>query len=130
MLTLFYDGACPLCNAEITKLKSYDSEQRITFVDINNERDFIYYPQVSFEQAFDTLHAIDCDGRILLGLDANIAAWNAVGKYRWLNVLRLPVLRLISDACYRLFAKHRVWISNKLMGCRCNQQCKVGSKDG
>ena len=37
-LTLFYDGACPLCQAEILFLSRRNQAGLLDFVDINSER--------------------------------------------------------------------------------------------
>ena len=34
-LTIFYDGFCPLCNAEIKQLKAYDCDNQLSFEDIH-----------------------------------------------------------------------------------------------
>ena len=41
-LTLFYDGACPLCQAEILFLSGRNQDNLLGFVDINSEQ---YDPQ-------------------------------------------------------------------------------------
>ncbi|WP_462159874.1 thiol-disulfide oxidoreductase DCC family protein [Pseudoalteromonas sp. GB56] len=107
MLTLFYDGACPLCAREISALKNHDVANTLVLVDINDAEHMSKYPAVSYDAAYRTLHAIDASGNVLRGLDANVAAWNCVGKMRWLNMLRAPVVRTLADWVYSLFATLR-----------------------
>lgn len=128
MLTLFYDGSCPLCAREIASLRAHDSRAAITFVDINDLHQFDLYPQISYDDAVSTLHAIDSDGTVLLGLDANVAVWSAVGKMRWLKVLRWPIIRIGADAAYRLFARHRNRIGALFQTKQCDDACKVRCK--
>ncbi len=128
MLTLFYDGACPLCAREIAALKGHDVNNVISFVDINDQAQLSKYPHISYSDAQAVLHAIDAQGNILLGLDANVAAWNCVGKMAWLNVLRAPVIKVIADFFYRMFAKHRTKISGLISSKHCQQSCRRGDE--
>ncbi|MBS3797734.1 MULTISPECIES: DUF393 domain-containing protein [unclassified Pseudoalteromonas] len=128
MLTLFYDGNCPLCTAEIRKLKGYDQCGALALVDINSDEDLSRYPMIDYHAANATLHAIDENGRVLLGLDANVAVWRAVGKYPWLRVLRWPLIRIVADCCYRIFANNRHRIAGWLSARSCKEQCHVGER--
>ena len=61
-LTLFYDGACPLCQAEILFLSGRNEANLLDFIDINSER---YDPQVvgvSCEQALAAMYGQYADG--------------------------------------------------------------------
>ena len=71
------------------------------------------------------LHAQNVNGDMLYGLDVTAVAWSLVGKYRFLKILRWPVIRSISDLVYKLFAKYRDSISLLLTGKRRCQQCKI-----
>ncbi|WP_417552585.1 thiol-disulfide oxidoreductase DCC family protein [Marinomonas fungiae] len=126
MVTLFYDGHCPLCMKEIALLQRYNTEQRLKLVDIHSEVFDTLYPQIDKQAADRLLHAIDHNGQLLTGLDANVAVWQAVGKHKWLTVLRWPVIRWFADRGYLLFAKHRHKISFWLTG---QKRCDACEKD-
>jgi len=132
MLTIFYDSYCPLCSAEINQLKAYDSNNQLSFEDIHAP-DFVKrYPYVDQVKANRILHGQLSDGQMIYGLDVTCMAWKAVGKHRWLSILRWPVIRWFSDLAYLFFARHRNTISslvtgkNKDLSC---QSCKAKTID-
>jgi predicted DCC family thiol-disulfide oxidoreductase YuxK len=101
-LTLFYDGACPLCQAEIVYLASRNHQGLLYFVDINGPE---YDPQsvgVSCEQALARMYG-QLEGQAAIhGVPVFAEA------YRRAN---LPLLRPIWNLSYRFFAKYRHTIS-------------------
>lgn len=127
-LTLFYDGFCPLCVAEMTKLRKLDKHQRLLLVDVQQHNALDPYPQISKQDALTRLHALDQHQAVLTGLDVTHAAWSLVGR-GWLTApLRWPVVKWVADAVYILFARHRYTISRLLTGrARC-EQCELKQK--
>jgi len=115
VLTIFYDGHCPLCSKEIRQLKAYDSNNRLSFEDIN-AIDFLQrYPYIDQLEANRLLHGQLSNGGMIYGLDVTCLAWKTVGRHRWLSVLRWPVIRWFSDLIYLFFARHRNRISSFLI---------------
>ncbi len=115
ILTIFYDSYCPLCSAEINQLKTYDSNNQLSFADINAV-DFVQrYPYIDKLEANKLLHGELSNGEMIYGLDVTCMAWTTVGKHRWLAILRWPGIRWISDRAYLFFARHRNTISSLLM---------------
>ena len=115
ILTIFYDSYCPLCSAEINQLKTYDSNNQLSFADINAV-DFIQrYPYIDKLEANKLLHGELSNGEMIYGLDVTCMAWTTVGKHRWLAILRWPGIRWISDRAYLFFARHRNTISSLVM---------------
>lgn len=120
-LTVFYDGQCPLCLAEMRQLQALDQQGRLGFVDINGDDFSKRYPAIDQAQASRILHGQLDTGERLLGLDVTYRAWSLVGKHRWLALLRWPVVKPIADIGYRIFARYRYQISYWLTGQpRCN----------
>ncbi len=117
-LTLFFDGRCPLCMAEINELKKLDRNGSLSFVDVNSDSLSKNHSYIDKESALSMLHGITGDGQMLFGLDVTVAAWAAVGKHRWLQILRWPIIRYVADAAYWLFARYRSQISSLVMGRR------------
>lgn len=115
ILTIFYDGFCPLCVKEMEKLKQFDKNEAIQLIDIHTSA-FEPYTSIDPEQASTILHAIDEQHELLLGLDAVHQAWALVGK-GWLYApLRWPVIKPIADRAYLHFAKNRYHWSKILTG--------------
>ena len=124
LVTVFFDGSCPLCAREMDQLARYDRLSRIHFVDLND--DAHRYPTIDREAALHTLHVLDANGTLRKGVDANVLLWETVGRKAWLRILRWPIVRQLADIGYRFFADHREWFSLVLTGQRrCTGHCDV-----
>ena len=101
---LYYDGLCPLCSFEMRKLEVH-ADAQLQLVDIHT---LTNAPGLPAKQALLTrLHLKRADGRLLIGLDASVAAWQHTRfgvLYRW---LRWPVIRSVSDCLYTDWAQVR-----------------------
>lgn len=124
-LTIYFDSHCPLCMKEMLQLRAADKTGRIVFADLHAEGFSQRYPHINPQHAYDSLHVETDDGELLTGLDANCAAWQAVGKNAWLKILRWPVIRYFADIAYRFFARHRAIISRLLTGKPRCEPCSV-----
>ena len=109
--TLFYDGACPLCQAEILFLQSRNQAGLLHFVDINSAQ---YDPQrvgVSCEEALASMYGQiegepPMNGVVVFGeayRRANLPLMAWIFSRRWMMPILVP--------SYRFFAKHRHAIS-------------------
>ncbi|MEH6911537.1 MAG: DUF393 domain-containing protein [Oceanicoccus sp.] len=102
--TLYYDGQCPLCSAEMQKLTRHAGD-RLQLVDVHLLDDEAGLPNK--QQMLTSLHLKRADGKLLTGLDANVAAWQHTRfgfLFRW---LRWPLLRLVADWVYDRWANSR-----------------------
>ena len=124
-LTMLMDSQCPLCAAEVGMLTAADVGNRLRFQDIHAPDFSTKYPELDWQDCYDTLHVLSDNGDVIKGLDATCAVWNAVGKHRWLNLLRLPGIGWVADRMYRLFANNRSLISRIIMG---KSDCKACEK--
>jgi predicted DCC family thiol-disulfide oxidoreductase YuxK len=114
-LTLYYDGQCAFCTREMMRLAGWDQHQRLAFVDMSQpgfdpSRLALTMPELNREMASQM-----ADGRVLLGVDSMLAAYPLVGRGYLAWPLRVPGLRTLLAALYRLFARHRYAMS-KLLG--------------
>ncbi|MGB2045074.1 MAG: thiol-disulfide oxidoreductase DCC family protein [Porticoccaceae bacterium] len=124
-LTIFYDGGCPLCVAEMRHLQKLNTAGNIAFENIY-EKDFSErFPHINQQQADRILHGQTSDGSMLYGLDVTYRAWVLVGKRRWVAVLRWPLIKWFADIGYLFFARYRYTISGLLTGqSRCDS-CNI-----
>lgn len=98
--TLFYDGQCPICSAEIHRLQSQlDSE--LNCIDIHQVQD----TPVDRERLFSELHLRRADGSWLVGLEANVAAWQHTRWRGLAKVLLWPGVRWFAELGYRLWLR-------------------------
>lgn len=110
MLTIFYDGNCPLCATEMAHLKKHDQDNKISVVDIHQSDFFTRYPNISFDAAMQILHG-HYNGQTLYGLEVTHRAWTIVGKGFWVAPLNWPVFKTLSHWIYLILAKYRHQIS-------------------
>ncbi|MEM0910274.1 MAG: DUF393 domain-containing protein [Pseudomonadota bacterium] len=114
--TIFYDGNCPLCVKEINLLKKRNAEGKLEFEDIYKSDFRMKFPDLDWHSLNERIHAIDEYGKVYRGLDVTHKAWSLVGV-GWLYApLRWPIIRLVADAGYKIFARHRYRISYLLTG--------------
>ncbi|MEZ9594413.1 thiol-disulfide oxidoreductase DCC family protein [Shewanella sp. 10N.261.52.F9] len=123
-LRIFYDSLCPLCDAEMQQIKALDHNDDIELQDLNQDDFSEKYPYIDFILANRILHGELADGTLIKGLDVTYEAWAAVGKERYVKLLRCPLLKPAADLGYRFFAKHRYRISYLLTG---KQRCEGGT---
>lgn len=100
--TLYYDGACPLCNAEISTLEGL-CDDSLNLVDVHG----LDVSAENAEQMLKLLHYQTSEGETLVGLDANVAAWQHT---RWgflFKPLRWPLIGQIADLIYAYWAERR-----------------------
>jgi len=106
LLTVWYNTRCPVCDAGIVRQKRRLIEAvkagRIEFRDINLESAALTGFGASLEDIRRRLHAIDADGRLLVGADVAIAVWQVTPGEGWLaglfgNRLTLPLTRFAYD---------------------------------
>lgn len=113
-LTLFYDGACPLCQAEILFLSRRNQAGLLDFVDIHSD---CYDPMrvgVSCEQALAAMYGQYADGTLIHGAAVFPEAYRRANLpfLAWLFSRKVaqPPLRM----GYQFFAKNRHAISRIL----------------
>lgn len=102
--TLYYDGACPVCRAEVGKLSSYARENLI----VRNIHDLDADEAAPDKaQLMSRLHLKTADGRWITGLKANIRAWKHTPfRYFW-QILDWPLIRFFSHWGYEFWLRQR-----------------------
>ena len=108
---MFYDGLCPLCQAEILFLSSRNQANLLSFVDVNSVQ---YRPDdtgVSCQAALDSMYAQYEDGELINGVDVFSAAYERANLSTLAWIFSRPSLRPLLMAAYRFFAKNRHMIS-------------------
>jgi predicted DCC family thiol-disulfide oxidoreductase YuxK len=99
--TLYYDGQCPLCTGEMQKLQRHISGE-LELVDIHSLPED---PNLPDKQALlGNLHLKQANGDFLIGLDANVAAWQHTRFGIFFRWLRWPILKSIGDWVYDRWA--------------------------
>lgn len=102
--TLYYDGACPLCSAEIGKLERYTKDELI-LRDIHELGDDEIAPDKAL--LLSRLHLKTADGKWITGLQANIRAWQHTPFRHLWRMLDWPLISPVSHWFYELWLRKR-----------------------
>lgn len=104
-ITVWYDGACPLCLREIAVMRRLDWRDAINFVDVSDNAP-VGCP-IDQEELLSRFHASD-GGKLLSGAAAFAAMWRAIPLLRPLGLMaRIPVVLGFLERTYALFLRHR-----------------------
>lgn len=114
-LTLFFDGACPICQLEMDRLRERDGLKRLVFTDIA-QPGFDPAPWgATLTDMQALIHAARPDGSLVIGVEALHLAYTAVGLGHWTLPGMLPGLKPLAERAYALFARRRYQTSALLM---------------
>jgi predicted DCC family thiol-disulfide oxidoreductase YuxK len=109
--TVYFDGSCPLCRAEIGYYQRNDQYSALCFVDIS-EPGGIPPEGITQERAMKRFHVRASDGRVLSGAAAFVEVWTRLPRWRWAARLAgLPGVTPLLEVGYRLFLPIRPYLS-------------------
>jgi predicted DCC family thiol-disulfide oxidoreductase YuxK len=113
-LTIYYDGECPLCLAEIHFLKHRNSLGLLEFVDVSATQYDESAHQLSCKLALATMQGRLRDGTQLEGIPVFAEAYKRANlpKLAWL--FSRSWLKPFLNASYYVFAKYRHSISKTI----------------
>jgi predicted DCC family thiol-disulfide oxidoreductase YuxK len=114
-LTVYYDGNCPFCAAEMNRLRSWNSAGKLVFVDIAEPEFDPGTLGVAMADLDRELHSRASDGTVLTGIDSMQRAYTLVGRAWMVLPLRVTMLRPLLSYLYLGFARNRYRFS-RLMG--------------
>ena len=105
---VYYNGACPICNAGIKNQRKRMETcglKNIEWVDINTNPGAVLETGASLNQVRERLYVKDTNGQLNIGLDAFAYLWSQTNGQRWFaKLVQFPVIKQISQLTYNLFA--------------------------
>lgn len=105
-IKVYFNSACPVCNAGIESQKQKMASCPARFEDVHLDNDLAKDVDADLEFVRERLHVIDERGELQVGLDAFIAIWrNTPGEAWKARAAGLPGLRQILRVAYNLFAR-------------------------
>ena len=110
-LTLFYDGACPLCQAEILCLSGRNQAGVLNFVDINSKAYDPLKVGVSCEEALAAMYGQYADGTLIHGVTVFPEAYRRADLPTLAWIFSRKSMQPVLKMGYRFFAKNRHAIS-------------------
>lgn len=113
--TIYFDGSCPLCSAEINHYASRDGGDNLQFVDVS-DKDAVLGPGLASGDAQSRFHVRLPDGTLLSGARAFVAVWASLpGWQSAARLARIPGVTPALELAYRAFLPVRPFLS-KLSG--------------
>jgi predicted DCC family thiol-disulfide oxidoreductase YuxK len=119
-LSVHYNGSCPICRPEVEHYKrsaETSGVQNVSFVDITTDQDRLDALGISFDDAARRFTVVDGDGRVQQGVDAFIALWGALPRYRWLAaIIAFPPVKWLAEVAYDHVVAPLLYWSNRRAG--------------
>jgi predicted DCC family thiol-disulfide oxidoreductase YuxK len=110
-VTVWYDGACPLCIREINLMRRLSPSGAIDFVEIQDAREC----PLDVETLMARFHAQETGKPIVSGAAAFAAMWRAIPVLRPLGLLaRFPPVLWVLERLYVAFLRVRPWLQRQL----------------
>jgi predicted DCC family thiol-disulfide oxidoreductase YuxK len=117
-LTVFFDGACPICAREIALMKRMDRRRVIVFCDFSCSD---YDPtSMGFapSELSRVIHARWADGSVITGVEVFRAVWEAVGLGALARLSRLSFIEPLLLRGYAWFARNRLFLTGRSNPCQ------------
>ncbi|ULA59525.1 MAG: Cell division inhibitor [Nitrospira sp.] len=112
-LTVWFDGACPLCSREMTFMKRLDRKRRLRFCDFSAPGSDIVTSEIPVSELSAVIHAQWGDGTVIRGVEVFRAIWQAVGLGFLTRMSRLPLIDPLAVKAYAWFARNRLWLTGR-----------------
>jgi predicted DCC family thiol-disulfide oxidoreductase YuxK len=106
-LTLYYESACPLCNAEMTNLMLRNTGNLLVFKDISAPGFDDVPAGTRLDDLLGLIHARRADDKVVKGVEVFRLAYQAVGLNGIATALRLPVVSGLAERAYPWLARNR-----------------------
>ena len=100
-LTVYYDGACPLCRREINLYRKMNGAEDISWAKADTDE---LGPGLTPQLAQKRFHVRTGDGQLKSGSAAFAKLWIAIPSLSWLGIFTaLPGIRHLADVLYSGF---------------------------
>ena len=117
-ITIYHDGSCPLCRAEIAHYRRQAGADRLAFVDASASGDDLG-ADLSAGQAMRRFHVRLPDGTLRSGASAFVAVWSTLPRWRWAaGVAAIPGVLPVLELGYRLSLRLRPALARGLIATR------------
>ena len=108
MLSVLYDGSCPLCTREIAMYRQLQGADDISWLDVSQIPEDDIPLGLSRQAVLARFHVIRRDGSAAVGAAGFVELWKAIPKLRLVGRLAsLPPVLSILELGYSLFLRVR-----------------------
>ena len=103
-MTVFYDGSCPLCTAEIGIYRHCAGAETVAFIDVSVHEPGTIVTGLDKATALKRFHVRDADGTLVSGAEGFGRLWLSLPGWRWLGrIVLLPGVLQVTEAVYSGF---------------------------
>jgi len=128
--TIYFDGSCPLCQAEIGYYRRKDEAGALCFVDVS-KTGAVTPEGITQQRAMARFHVQAGDGRVISGAAAFVEVWRRLPRWRWAaRAASLPGVLAALEVGYRAFLPVRPVISRLFRRLRKHQAVNGQSRRG
>ena len=114
-LTVYYDGACPVCSREIAVYRRQAGAEQCVWVDASTCAESALGEGLSRDNALARFHVRSADGVLVDGMLGFAVLWCALPRFAWAGrIASTGPLPLLLDAAYRVF----LWLRPLWQGAR------------
>ena len=105
-ITVFYDGACPLCSREIGHYRKLAASAPVVWLDVTQPDAPLDAYGIRYTDAMARFHVLDAEGRWHVGIRGFLRLWQVLPGYRWLAVFiaAVPGMTPLMHWLYERFA--------------------------
>ena len=107
-LTVYYDGACPVCSREIAVYRRQVGAEQCVWVDASSCPESALGDGLSRDRALARFHVRRADGVLVDGMRGFTVLWRALPRFAWAGRIAAigPIPRWL-DAAYSVFLRAR-----------------------
>lgn len=109
--TVYFDGSCPVCRAEIALYRRQVKAETLCFVDVSNPAAPLG-EDLDRHQAMKRFHVRKKDGSLVSGAASFVEVWKQLPRWRWAaRVASVPGMPALLEMAYRLFLAARPYLA-------------------
>jgi predicted DCC family thiol-disulfide oxidoreductase YuxK len=116
-LTVFFDGACPICDREIALMRRLDRRRQLEFCDFSVQEYDAASSGFAVADLGAVIHARWADGSVITGVEVFRAMWEAVGLGVLASLSRLSLVEPLVLKAYAWFARNRMRLTGRSHEC-------------
>jgi predicted DCC family thiol-disulfide oxidoreductase YuxK len=126
LLTVYFDGLCRLCSAEIEHYRHQAGADRIHFLDITGPDFDAAREGVDGKEVHQVMHVRRADGTLATRVDAFIEIWKCLPKFNWAaRAATFAPVRAALELGYSGFARIRPYLPRKTRECADSPYCEL-----
>ena len=101
--TVYFDGSCPLCRAEIALYRRQAKGEALRFADVSNPGTPLG-EDLERHRAMERFHVRKEDGGLVSGAAAFVEVWKRLPQWRWAaRAAAIPGMVALLETAYQLF---------------------------